>query len=232
MTITIDRFHECSSKCFDSRIRYYEDNIRALSGKVHSLLMRIERCQRYEFAPRDHLDRDICDLHVAMAHLEQISTQIDGEMKGLQEHFHTVKKDTLSRLDQYSRDLGWTLRRYEQLKGDINRTAENAERDEKALLGSPEEEERAVHDFEEPIPRAESPRPYRRRGDSPEVSDTEEEEEVYTPPTCRETAEKRAQEIFKAGKKWVLRNRGFAASIVLNVVLLAMRKFSRSCANA
>lgn len=227
MAITINKFHECSQNCFDSRIRYYEENIRALSGRVHSLLMKVQRCHNSQFAPRDTLDQDIWALHVAMADLERISTQIDGEVEGLQEHFHSVKKDTLCRLDQYSRDLGWTLRRFEQLKGDVQRTVENAAEDEKALLPPPEEEPRAVHDFEEPIHRTDSPRPYRRRGDSPEVSETEEEEEVYTPPTCRETAEKRAQEIFKAGKKWVLRNRGFAASIALNVVLLAMRKFSR-----
>lgn len=228
MAIKIEKFHECSSDCFDSRVRYYEENIRSLSGRVYSLLNRIERCHKSQFAPRDHLDQDICELHIAMADLDQISTQIDGEMEGLQEHFHTVKKDTLCRLDQYSRDLGWTLRRFEQLKGDVNRTVENAAADEKAFLPPPEEDPRAVHDFEEPAPRTDSPRPYRRRGDSPEVSDTEEEEEeVYTPPTCRETAEKRAQELFKAGKKWVLRNRGFAASIALNVVLLAMRKFSK-----
>lgn len=227
MSIRIDMLHECSHDCFENRIKYYEERITSLSRRVYDLSDFISRSKRYEYTAPPSLDRELVDLRIAVADLEQISVQIDGEVDGLQHHFQSVRETTLSQLNRYSKDLGWTLRRFEQLKGDADRTAERGLKTNR--LVEPESEEEPVHDFEEPLPHSDSPRPHRRRGDSPEISD-DEEEEVYTPPTCWERTEQRAQELLNAGKRWVRRNRGFAASIALNVVLLAMRKFSKSCA--
>lgn len=223
MAITIDKYHECSHKCFDNRIRYYEDRITQLSGRVYRLSGAIE-LSHPRVGPRESssFDKNDRELRITMGDLEQIWKQLEGESEGIQEHFETVRQDTLRKLDGYSKELGWTLGRFNQLKGDVEWLAERGRN-----LRS-EENFEPVHDFAEPASRSDSPRPFRRRRDSSETSDSEPEEEPvkFKPPTCRERAEQKAQELFKAGKKWIRTNRGFAASIALNVILLGMRKFS------
>lgn len=229
MSIRIDTLHECSQDCFENRIKYYEERITQLSREVYKISDSIYRSQRFEYLESSVTEREIGQLHIAVADLEQLSVQLEGEMEGLQHHFQSVRESTLSQLDRYSKDLSWTLRRFEQLKGDADRTADRGTKTERLVAPEREEEPEPVYDFEEPLPRSDSPRPHRRRGDSPPVSDSEGEDEVeFKPPTCWERTEQRAQELLNTGKRWVRRNRGFAASIALNVILLAMRKFSRS----
>ena len=228
MAISIEKYHQCSHQCFDNRIRYYEDRITQISGRIYRLMDAIESSrQRIGFREPPPMERNISELRVAMGDAEQIWKQLDGENEGIQEHFETVRKETVMKLEGYSRELGWTMGRFNQLKEDVERLAQRG-KDLVNSLYPPEEASRSVHDFAEPNSRSNSPRSYRRRCDSPEVSYSERKERPveFKPPTCRERTEQRAQELFKAGKKWVLRNRLLTASLALNVVLLAMRKFA------
>lgn len=228
MAISIERYHQCSHQCFDNRIRYYEDRITQLSGRVYRLTDAIESSQqRIGFREPPPIERNISELRVAMGDAEQIWKQLDGENEGIQEHFETGRKETVMKIEGYSRELGWTMGRFNQLKEDVERLAQRG-KDLVNSLYPPEEESRSVHDFAEPNSRSDSPRPYRRRHDSDEDSDSERDERPveFKPPTYRERAGQQAQEILKAGKKWVRKNRVLTASLALNVILLAMRKFS------
>lgn len=235
MSLSIERFHQCSPECPENRIKYHEQRITELSRRIYALTNRIERSERYDGSYFSVTPQDVQDLTIHVADLHLIASELDSEKEGLQRLYDNAREKTMLELNQFQRDLGWTMHRLEQLQGDAERTAERGEKVQQKLRPpSPEEEEMPVHDFEEPIRRYEesdSPRLHRRRGSSPEISE-DEEEEVYTPPTCMEKVQQRAEEICKAGRKWVRKNPGFAVSIALNVVLLALRKFSRSCANA